>query len=54
VLDRALAIDVHEADRRIDAMYASAAAEPVRKAPASEEERRKERNQRKRERKGGR
>jgi hypothetical protein len=54
VLDGALPIDVHEADRRIDAMYASAAAEPVRKAPASEEDRRRERNQRKRDRKGGR
>jgi hypothetical protein len=54
VLDRALPIDVREADRRIDLMYAEAAAEPVRKEPASEEDRRRERNQRKRERKGGR
>ena len=54
VLDKALSIDVSEADRRIDLMYAGAAAESVRKAPASEEDRRRERNQRKRERKGGR
>jgi hypothetical protein len=54
VLDKALAIDVREADRRIDAMYAEAAAEPARKEPASEDDRRKERNQRKRERKSGR
>jgi len=54
VLDRALSMDVREADRRIDLAYAGAPAEPVRKEPASEEDRRRERNQRKRERKGGR
>jgi hypothetical protein len=54
VLDRALPIDMREADRRIDAMYTSAPAEPARKGAASEEERRKERNQRKRERNRGR
>lgn len=48
VLDRAIGIDVAEADRRIDAMYASAPAQGVRKEPPSAEERRRERNQRKR------
>jgi len=54
VLDKALAIDVGEADRRIDSMYAEAAAEPAGKEPGSAEDRRRERNQRKRERKRGR
>ncbi len=55
VLDRALAIDLGEADRRIDAMYAAGTpAAVVRKEPPTADDRRRERNQRKRERKGGR
>jgi hypothetical protein len=54
VLDKAVSIDVREADRRIDLMYAGAPAAPARKESGSEEDRRRERNQRKRERKGGR
>jgi hypothetical protein len=54
VLDKALAIDIREADRRIDAMYAEAAAEPARKEAANLDGGRRGRNQRKRERKSGR
>jgi hypothetical protein len=50
VLDRALAIDKDEADRRIDLMYADAPAEPARNEAASPDGTRRARNQEKRER----